>query len=273
MGKRTQFRFLIPMLVAFALVTGATQLFADTQESTLAAITQKGELILGTSANMAPMTYTREDGKVVGFDIDIARLMADGMGVKLNIKTMPFDQLLTALEKGEVDVVVSNITMNPKRNLRVAFVGPYLTSGKCVVSKREDLAATQEGRDINVPETRFAALKGSTSAEFVEVLFPKASLTLFEDHDAAVKAILADQVGGLLTDYPICLSILKRYPDANFASVFSLLTYEPIGIALPGSDPLYINWTDNFLKRLDGTGLLRELSLRWLGTESLDATE
>ena len=59
--------------------------------------------------------------------------------------------------------------------------------------------------------------------------------------------------------------MLQRYPDAGFVSLFSLLSYEPIGIALPGSDPLYINWTENFLKRLEGVGLLDELGTRWFG--------
>jgi hypothetical protein len=44
-----------------------------------------------------------------------------------------------------------------------------------------------------------------------------------------------------------------------------LLSYEPIGIAIPGNDPLYINWTENFLQRVDGTGLLEELAVRWFG--------
>jgi len=59
--------------------------------------------------------------------------------------------------------------------------------------------------------------------------------------------------------------MLKKYPDAGFVSLFSLLSYEPIGIAIPGTDPLYINWTENFLKRVEGTGLMEELAVRWFG--------
>lgn len=266
MTRLIKIHLLLPALLVF-LAGFATipVVHADSSTSVIERIQKRGELVLGTSGNMAPMTQTRDDGKVVGFDIDMARLMASGMGVKLNIKTMSFDQLLPALERGDVDVVISNLTMNPERNMRVAFVGPYLTSGKCVITKREGLARAEEAADLNVPDTKLAALAGSTSADFVKVLLPKASLTLVDDHDGGVRMINDGKVGGMLTDYPICLSVLQNYPDVGFVSLFSLLSYEPIGIALPGHDPLFINWTENFLKRMEGVGLFEELSVRWFG--------
>jgi ABC-type amino acid transport substrate-binding protein len=238
---------------------------AATAGQVLSRIQDKGELVLGTSGNMPSMSQKMEDGKVDGFDVDLARLMASGMGVKLSIKTMPFNELLPALEKGDVDVVISNVTINPQRNMKVAFVGPYMTSGKCVITREERLARASEAENLNVPETRLAALSGTTSVEFVKVLLPKATLTLVEDFEGGVSLVKDGKVGGLLTDYPICLAMQKKHPDAGFVSVFSLLSYEPIGIAIPADDSLYLNWTENFLLRVEGTGYLEELAVRWFG--------
>ena len=264
---------LLALLVVTITSTTVQTAYADTNTSALSRIKDKGELVLGTSGNMPSMSWKRDDGKVVGFDIDLARFMANGMDVKLNIKTMPFDALLPALEKGDVDMVISNVTINPERNMSVAFVGPYMTSGKCIITKREGLAKAEEATDLNTSDTRLAALKGSTSAEFVKVLLPEATLTLVDNFDAALAMINKDKVGGLMTDYPVCLSTLKDNPDAGYVTVFSLLSYEPIGVALPGDDSLFINWTENFLKRADGVGLLEELSLRWFGKLTLIAEE
>ena len=266
--------FRLLALVVFAVANAAVQTaYSDSNTSALSRIKDKGELVLGTSGNMPSMSQKRDDGKVVGFDIDLARFMASGMDVKLNIKTMPFDELLPALEKGDVDMVISNVTINPERNMSVAFVGPYMTSGKCVVTKREGLARAEEATDLNTPNTRLAALKGSTSAEFVKVLLPEAKLKLVDDFEAALAMVNDDKVGGLMTDYPVCLATLKDNPDAGYVTVFSLLSYEPIGIALPGNDSLFINWTENFLKRAEGVGLLEELSMRWFGKLTLTAEE
>ena len=258
------FTLMVALLVFAAGMSGVARVAA----AGLADIEKRGKLVLGTSGNMPSMSETR-DGKVVGFDIDLARLMASGMGVKLDIRTLPFDELLPALEKGDVDVVISNVTINPERNMRVAFVGPYMTSGKCIVAKEDALARAEEAKDLNTSSTRLATLAGSTSEAFARALLPKASLTTVDDYEKAVTMVNSDTIGGLLTDYPICLSILKSHPNAGFVSLFSLLTYEPVGIALGGQDPLYINWTENFLTRVQGMGLLDELSMRWFGKASL----
>jgi polar amino acid transport system substrate-binding protein len=258
------------LLIFMAALVTSPVVMSET--STLASIKQSGQLILGTSANMPPMTGTNENGKNIGFDIHLARLMADSMGVKLNIKTIPFDELLSSLENGDIDVIISNMTMNPQRNMSVAFVGPYMTSGKCVLAKKEGLAKAQATENLNSPNVRLTALKGSTSVEFIKSLLPEATITLVDEYDDAIRLINEDKAGGLLTDYPICLSMLKRYPDSGFVSLFSLLSYEPIGIALPAGDSHYINWTENFLKRLEGIGALNEIKVHWFGKTNLTST-
>ena len=240
----------------------AVQAAAD---STLVRIQQRGALILGTSGNMPSMSQVGADGKVTGFDIDLARVMAGMMSVKLETRVMPFSELLPALEKGEVDIVISNLTITPVRNLRAAFVGPYIVSGKCIVTKDEAMARAEQSTDLNTPDTRLAVLAGSTSEDFARELLPEATLIEVEDYVQAAELVTKDQASGLLTDYPICLATLKNNPEAGFVSVFSLLTYEPIGIALPANDAQFINWTENFLERMDATNGLEELSRRWFG--------
>lgn len=233
--------------------------------SALARIQQRGELVLGTSGDMEPMTYQRSDGKVVGLDVDLARFMAKSMDVKLTTRTLPFTELLPALQRGDVDVVISNLTITPKRNMSVAFVGPYMTSGKCILTEEEALAKAQRAEDLNTPDTRIAVMKGSTSEDFVKTLLPEATVMAAENRDAAVQLVTSGQAGGMLTDYPICMSTLKNNPEAGFVSLFSLLSYEPIGIALPGNDPLFVNWAENFLVRMEALGALDEIGQRWFG--------
>jgi len=263
-------RFLnISLMLLLLLAVAASNAVEAGSDSALDRIQQRGQLILGTSGNMPTMTQLDASGKVTGFDIDIARYIASSMGVKLVTKVMPFNELLPALEAGKVDLVISNVTITPKRNLRVAFVGPYMVSGKCIVSRSEALAKADGSTDLNTPATRLAALKGSTSADFARELFPQATVVTVDDYAEAARMVKDDKVSGLLTDYPICMATLKNNPEAGFVSVFSLLTYEPIGIALPANDAQFINWTSNFLDRLDGTDTLKGLGKAWFGENML----
>ncbi len=263
-------RFLkLPLLLLVLLIPLAgcntLQTENDTAGNTLDRIQQRGELILGTAGTMAPMTLLDENGKPTGFDVEMARLMADVMEVKLTVKTIPFPELIPALRNGEVDVVISNMTITPKRNMQAAFVGPYLKSGKCIITKDENIARATQSENINTPDTKMVALKGSTSEDFVKTMLPYATIYTVDDVDAGVQMVIDDKAGGMLTDYPICLAALQQHPDAGFVSLFSLLTYEPIGIALPANDALFVNWTENFLQRLNGTNTLQALGRRWLG--------
>ena len=256
-------------LVLAMLVSVAGSAVQAAGDTTLARIQERGQLILGTSGNMPTMSQVDAAGNVTGFDIDMARLMAESMGVKLDTRVMAFTELLPALESGEVDVVISNMTITSQRNLRVAFVGPYLTSGKCIVTKDQTLADAQKSTNLNVSKTRLAVLGGSTSEDFARDLFSEATIVPVDDYAAAAEMVKNDKVAGLLTDYPICLATLKTNPDAGFRSLFSLLTYEPIGIALPANDAQFINWTRNFLHRLEGTDTLKGMARHWFGTVKL----
>ena len=172
-------RFTKLFALAFTLLLtaiGGMAQAGSNDASVLSRIEKSGELVLGTSANMPPMTYKQPSGKVIGLDVDIARVMASSLDAKLTIKTMAFDQLVPALKKGDVDVVISNMTITPERNKSVAFVGPYMSSGKCIITKQESLAKAEQSEDLNTSKTHIVVLKGSTSELFIKTLLPEATV-------------------------------------------------------------------------------------------------
>jgi len=139
-------------------------------------IQESGKLVVGTSGNMPLMSERLITGELVGFDIDMAKAMAETMGVKLELKTMPFDQLIPALEQGKVDIALSNMTMTVDRNMRVAFAGPYFVSGKCLITKEQDIAQADDPEDLKEADAKIAVVKGTTSENFVKELLPQAKL-------------------------------------------------------------------------------------------------
>jgi polar amino acid transport system substrate-binding protein len=234
-----------------------------TASPVLERIQQRGELLLGTSGNQPPLNATTKDGRIVGLEIDLARAMASAMDVKLRVITMPFSELLSAVQSGKVDVVLSGMTMTPQRNMKVAFVGPYFVSGKSLLSKLETMSSVSDTSEINSPSMRLAALEGSTSQYFVERIIPKASLTLTQDYDEAVGLVREGKIDALIADYPFCAISVFRYPEDHLVTLKTPFTFEPLGIALPAGDPLMVNWVENFLTMLEGTGVLFEITTKW----------
>jgi polar amino acid transport system substrate-binding protein len=230
---------------------------------TLSRIQAKRELLVGTAGSMPPLNMTTKNGEIIGFEIDLARAMAEAMNVKLRLATMPFSDLLPALEADQIDMIMSGMTITPERNLRVAFVGPYFISGKSFLTKATTMASVKGTADLNDPGMRLAALRASTSQAFVERVAPKATFLPIRDYDEGISLVLQDKADAMIADFPVCVFSVFRYPDRGLFAAVDPFTHEPIGIALSKNDPLLENWTRNWLQGLQSSGALDRMRDRW----------
>ena len=151
---------------------------ASSDSPVLARIVSTDTLRVGMSGNQPPLNFKAKDGTMMGLEVDLATALAGLMGVKLEIVQKPFGELLGAIEKGEVDLVMSGMTITAERNLKVAFVGPYYLSGKSILTRSSALAQADDTEDLDQADLKLAALEGSTSQTFVELLIPKATLVI-----------------------------------------------------------------------------------------------
>ena len=113
----------------------------DTASSALDQIKQKGELVVGTSADYPPYEFHAEvDGKdtIVGFDMEIAQAIADKLGVSMKIVDMSFDNLLMSLANDEFDLVIAGLSADEERRKTTDFSDPYLESKNLILVRAED---------------------------------------------------------------------------------------------------------------------------------------
>jgi len=226
-------------------------------------IIESGKLRVGMTGTQPPYTVVSKSGEVIGYEVDIATLLADAMQVELVIVQKPFAELLPALKKGEVDVVMSGMTMTPRRNLEVAFVGPYQVSGKSILTKSQTIAAIVEAEELDQSKARIVALKDSTSQDFVKKVWPDAQYTAVDDYETGVAMVIADEADALVADYPICALSILRHPNADLVTLDRPLTLEPIGIAIPPGDTVFLNMVENSLGTLELIGVLEILEEQW----------
>jgi polar amino acid transport system substrate-binding protein len=225
-------------------------------------ILKRGELVVGVSGDQPPLNATAKDGEIIGLDADLARFIATSMKLKIRISRIPFAELLSALQNGKVDMIISGMTMTPERNTKVAFVGPYLISGKGILVKLKSVELLKK-EGMNNEKFKLAALKGSTSQEIVENAAPKARLALVGSYDEALNMLYQDKVDIVIADYPFCAYIANRYPEKELVVGDSKLTFEPLGIAVL-EDALWINLLDNSLKLLVASGDMSLMQDKWL---------
>lgn len=236
---------------------------ASPESGRLERILESRALRVGLSGNQPPLNMRNKRGEIVGLEIDLVNELGRAMGLDVQLVVKPFADLIPALEANEVDLVISGMTITPERNARVAFAGPYMISGKSVLTKASNVGRVEDPKILDDPARTYAALAGSTSELFVTEVLPNAKLVTTPDYDGAVQMVIDGSVDALVADFPICNLSVLRFPDANLSTLATPFTAEPIGIALPSDDPLFVNLVQNYLATLENTGTLVQLKAKW----------
>jgi len=254
-------RFFAAIIALFLVATVAPA--AENNSPILNRIGKTQTIRVGMSGNQAPFNMTNRDGKIIGFDVDLATLLSNAMGVRLEIVPMPFVKLLPELEDANLDLVISGVTATLQRNTRVPFVGPYFVTGNSILTKTATIETIDTEEELRKGNWRIAVMKGSTSEDFAFNLLNKPQLTSTDTQAEAVQLLLDDKVDAVIADAPVCALAILRNPDAGLATLKQPLTIEPISIALAPGDALLINLVQNYMQALQATGALDALRTKW----------
>jgi ABC-type amino acid transport substrate-binding protein len=258
--RKRAFAALLIVLSAMAFCLPAMQAQAG---PVLDRIQKNGVLVVGTDPSYPPLSAKAVDGEIIGYEIDLARFLAAALKVKLQLKEVPFNYLLPALGKGEVDLVMAGLTITPGRNAKYMFAGPHLVAGQSVLTTRELAINLQGPASLNQAGITVAAAKGTTGEMAVKELLPKAKYIQAETQEAALRLVLAGKAKAAIADFPYCAVASFRYRDKGIVTTEKPFTFEPLGIAMSQEDPLLHNLVQNFLLLLQGSGRMEEMQNRW----------
>jgi len=251
----------ISSYVTISILLVFTSLPAFTQQ-VLSTIVKKGEIRIGMTGKQPPFSMKSKSGELIGYEVDLANALAKSMGVKLKLVEMPFSDLMGALKAGKIDGIMSGMTMTPERNLNALFAGPYILSGKSILTKSNkvsEFAANASGEK----KFKIVTLKGSTSEQFVKTVMPKHEIILVDNYDEGVQMILNDKADAMVADKPICVITILKNQGKDLVTTEEPLTVEPIGMALPAGDSQLLNLVENYLASLQLSGTLPLLEKTW----------
>lgn len=230
---------------------------------TLARILRTGELRVGTSGEQPPLSMTARDGRLMGMDIALMRVLAEMMEVEPRFVRMPFGQLLDALEAGEIDVVASAVTITAERSGRARFVGPYYISGKALLTTSPELAEIRSMAELDAPGRRIGVLAGSTSESYARSLLSAAEVVPHETLEGAVEAAATGGDDALLADRETGSFAALRFPDSGLRTSQHTFTVEPLGIAVAVGDPRFAELLELYLDALEERGALERARQFW----------
>ncbi|MFH1061154.1 MAG: transporter substrate-binding domain-containing protein [Pseudomonadota bacterium] len=229
----------------------------------LARVLAAGEVRVGLDPAFPPLEARNKKGDLVGFDVDLARLVAEALGVRLRLVDMPFPALLPALREGRLDLVLSGVTMTAQRNREVAFVGPYLVAGQTVLLRRGLMGRVRAPADLDRPDYTLAATRDTTAAEAARQSMPQARLIVTANEQEAFALVRAGKADAMVADMPYNAFMAFRHPEVGLIHLDSPFTFEPLGIVMAQGDPDLVNFLANLLTQLKGNGELDRIGQKW----------
>ena len=255
---------LVMVLAVPVLLT--SPLAAGEPTSTVEKVLQKGVLKVGMST-FVPWAMKAKTGKLIGFEIDVARRLAKDMGVDIKFVPTKWSGIIPALMTGKFDVIIGGMGIVPKRNLKVNFSIPYDYTGMSIVAHSQKAPGWNKLADFNKPDVVIAARLGSTAVTATQKYLPDAKLRLFDDESQAYQELANGRVHAVVGSAPTPAFQALKYPDRLYLPLQAPFTREPIGFAVRKGDHDTLNFFNNWIRYVEAEGWLAERKHYWFETK------
>jgi polar amino acid transport system substrate-binding protein len=187
--------------VAAVLLLLAGQPVGAEEKSRLDVVLERGKLIVVTLTTVPPFAFNDDKGQLVGFDIDVARLIATALFKdpnKIEFVSVSAEGRWPAIESGRADMGVGGTTTYPDRALRVAFTRPFVDSGISVlVAKKSGIKSV---KDLDQEKFTVANLNNPQMADRAKRFFPRAKVLTFDTPSAQFLAVKSGRANALQID-------------------------------------------------------------------------
>jgi len=215
----------------------------------------------GTFADNRPWAFRGADGRLTGFDVDLARAVATRLGTGIDFQTMPFRDLFPALAAGQIDIALCSITVTPERIKAFDFTQPYYeTSQGVVVLKGSRFRSLSD-----LSGRRVSTAAGTTNEDWLHAnsaRYGLGAIVPVEGLDQGLALLQTHGADAYFGDLPALLYSLLERPD--LAVVERLKVDERYAIALPHGSAL-TQRVDAALAALKADGTLATIHRRWFG--------
>lgn len=235
------------------------------QGSVIEQILKRGVLRVGMDT-FQPWAMKDKNGTFIGFEIDVARRLAEDMGVKVEFVPTAWSGIIPALLTGKFDVIIGGMGILPKRALKVNFTRPYDYSGMSIVAHKELAAGFAALEDFNKKDVQIAVKLGTTAVIAAKKYLPEATLRMFENETQTYQELRNGKVHAVVGSAPRPAFEALQYEDTLFLPIKGNFTKEPIGFALRKGDPDALAFFNSWITGVDLEGWLQERHEYWFET-------
>ena len=234
-------------------------------EDVLAKVKEEGTLVIGTEGTYPPFTFHDASGELTGFDVEIAREIAERLGVEAEFLETQWDAMFAGLDAGRFDMVANQVGINPERQESYDFSDPYITS-TAVLVVAEDNTEIQSFEDL---EGKLSAQ--SLTSNYAETATSYgAELEGVEGFNQAIELLNSGRVDATVNDNLTVLDFLKQRPDAKVKVVDESGDAAQSALLFRKDSGAIVDEANKALAAMIEDGTYDEISEKWFGENVLE---
>ncbi|MFH0987462.1 MAG: transporter substrate-binding domain-containing protein [Patescibacteria group bacterium] len=223
-------------------------------------IKTQDKIIVGTDATYPPMENIDEEGNFIGMDIDIAREIASDLGVKAEFRNIIWEEIFDTLLRGEVDMLISSITITSERTEKMAFSDPYFNAGQVIVTiidKVDEIRGVEDiaGKKLGVQIETTSQIEAQKYTDSEQVI-------AFKNYDLAKEELLKGRIDAIIIDYPAAVGMVSK--EKTLKIIGEPFTQEFYGIAVRKEEKALLGEINKTIRRLKRENELERIMRRWL---------
>lgn len=223
----------------------------------LDSIRQRGVLIVGTDASYPPFAYV-DGGQYKGFDVEMARRLAERLGVKVEFVNISYDGLYDALKTDRVDIVVSAMSPIPELMKDFAYSAPYLDAGQVLVVRSgeteirtvSDLAGRTTGVELG-------SLADTEARQLATTINGMKLQSVYQLPGDALQALSMGRIDAVITDRVSAMAFTRLHQDVKILS--TPVTSEPYVVVMKADAPKLLGEVNSAISAFGAEGVLAQL--------------
>lgn len=219
------------------------------------------KLSILTYANWNPFEFVN-NGKVVGFDLDLLKALSKEAGYDYTVKNTGWDAMFTQLHSGSVDAAISGITITSDRQKSYDFSNPYFVSRQAIVTKKDN---TSIKTALDLKGKKIAVQTGSTGQAAAESILGKHNSNISADNGGTTNLqVVHGQATAAIGDETTVTKYVASNPSYNLKIIYDDKNFKPeyFGMMFPKNSP-YRSDYNTALKKIIDNGEYTKIYLKW----------
>ncbi|MHC9536749.1 amino acid ABC transporter substrate-binding protein [Dellaglioa sp. BT-FLS60] len=267
--------FLMLFMLLFVGLAGCSKAGTKNNNQTMnttdswKAIQKKGTVVIGIDDSFVPMTFRQKDGKLVGYDVDLAKKVFKKYGLKVDFQTIDWSMKETELKNGTIDLIWNGYTKTTARAKTVAFSRTYLTNKQVLVTKKASKItsfAKMQHKILGVQSGSAGFDSLNLHPRILKDTIQNKEPVQYDSFDNAFIDLNADRIQGLLIDDVYASYFIKHQADSDAYNVIDgKFKTEDFAVGMRKSDKTMRLKINTAITDLQKKGQLEKINQKWFG--------